>query len=99
MATLATDPTWQSAVGALEDMHLMYLEGGGGHSAIIDGTSIPGYVVVAGLDHDGEPDLTIYTKDQLLAWWDRACSFLVDHSFPDGGYEVRLGEAMAETEE
>jgi hypothetical protein len=60
----------------------------------IDGQTIPGWIVAAGLDHDLEPELHIYQWDKLLGWIARADAFVAEHGGED---QHSLTEAMYET--
>jgi hypothetical protein len=39
---------------------------------VVDGEAIPGWIVVAGLDHDLKPELRVYRWQDVLVWIVRA---------------------------
>lgn len=44
------------------------LEMFGGYPAVIDGNTLPGYVIIADANENSEPSLTIYTWAALEEW-------------------------------
>jgi len=70
-----TDKKLHDAVEALQAYLDMRLENDGGYPADIDSMTIPGYVVVANVDHDEAPVVSVYTHAKLLDWHRRAKSF------------------------
>jgi hypothetical protein len=68
-----------AALAALEAMRNGRLDTEGGYPAVIDGHTIPGYVLIADHTENNGPELTIYRWPDLLLWYRRALAFLKDH--------------------
>lgn len=64
--------------------------------AVINGGTIPGYVVVADLDHDLEIELDIYTWDHVRAWYGRALAYIAENHDPEED-DIEIDEALNET--
>lgn len=82
-----------AALDALQATRNIRLEVQSGYPAVVDGVTIPGWVVVADVDLDGAPDLRLYRWPNLLRWHRADVSYLQDHSA-----EVDIVGAMDETE-
>lgn len=86
----------EAALDALQKMLDMRLESQGGYPAVIDGNTIPGYVVIADVDHDEAPELTIYKWPTVLAWHREALEYLKDN--PEADIVEAMGELSGDFE-
>jgi hypothetical protein len=72
----------------------MRLESQGGYPAVIRADTIPGWIVIADVDHDDAPALELIRWDDARRWWRRAKRYHAKHK-PSLGWP----EALWETEE
>lgn len=68
----------RAALAALQSMRDKRLDLDGGYPAVVDGETIPGYVLIADeRKHDG-PELVVYQWSKLIDWYRDALEFLKD---------------------
>jgi hypothetical protein len=87
------DPEREAVLNALQAMRDGRLDTEGGYPADIDGSSVPGYILIADVDHDRAPTLTVHRWRDAIRWYHRALRFLEDH--PD--FRDDIASAMYET--
>jgi len=80
----------EAVLQAMRDIRLDFQ---GGYPAQIDSTTIPGYVIIADVDHDDAPFSDIYKWEDLYRWHELATAFLEE--YPNG---YTLTDAFFETE-
>lgn len=66
----------KNLIDALQAQRDMRLWGSGGYPAEIDFGSIRGYIIIADVDHDESPELTIYRWSDARRWYRRALALL-----------------------
>lgn len=100
-------PWLEATVAAIQSMRDSRFDSWGGYPAVVDGTTIPGYVLVADLDHDEAPTLDVCRTENAIQWFRDALAFLEHHpEFADDGTEWEeqngasqgIAAAMHETE-
>ncbi len=65
-----------------------------GHYPPIVSTEIPGYVVVASVAGDGEPDLKFYREEGVVEWFRRALAWR--ERYPDDDLVTAMHETNGE---
>ncbi len=85
MTKIPKEVRWMGDI-FLQNVSDVRVDNNGGYHDVIDYETIPGYLVIATVDHDDAPDLKIYTHGKIIKWYKEGRKFAKE-LVKDGKYD------------